>query len=379
MLTLVGLEPNKNREVIEDFFSMADIQINGNRPWDIQVHHEKFYSEVLSKLSLGMGESYMEGYWDCPQLDTLFYKLLRAGGETKIKNWSIYLQVVKAKTLNLQDRNRSKQVAHVHYNLGNDLYQLMLDPYMQYTCAYYEKAETLNQAQENKLDLICRKLQLKPGEKVLELGCGWGGFAKYAAEKYGVEVEGYNISSEQVKWAREWTKNLPVKIHLSDYRDAKGVFDKVVSVGLCEHVGHKNYSSLMEIAAKCLKDEGLFLLHTIGSNTTKFTTDAWLDKYIFPGSSLPSIAQLIQPSEANFVMEDWHNFGIYYDKTLMHWFQNFENNVEQLDPLKYDQKFFRMWKYYLLCCAGSFRSRKNQLWQIVFSKGGLSNGYQSVR
>jgi cyclopropane-fatty-acyl-phospholipid synthase len=266
----------------------------------------------------------------------------------------------------------------VHYDLGNDFYSDMLDKRMQYTCAYWKNAKSLDEAQEHKLDLICKKLQLKKGDTVLELGCGWGGFARYASEKYGCKVTGYNISKEQVRFAREYCKGLPVEIIEADYRDAKGLFDKVVSIGLCEHVGYKNYRNLMQVAHKCLKNKGLFLLHTIGRNTSLKSLEPWMNKYIFPNAMLPSVKQLSIASEGLFLLEDWHNFGRDYDKTLMAWNENFEKNWSK-HKSKYGDRFYRMWKYYLLLCAGAFRADYNRLWQIVFSKGGLPGKYDSVR
>jgi cyclopropane-fatty-acyl-phospholipid synthase len=254
----------------------------------------------------------------------------------------------------------------------------MLDTRMIYTCAYWTKAATLDEAQENKLELTCRKLELERGMKVLDIGCGWGGFAKYAAERFGVSVTGLTVSAEQAKSARELCRGLPVEIRLLDYRQFHGQFDRVVSLGMFEHVGYKSYRVYMEKASRYLKDNGLFLLHTIGTNISSKWNDPWIDHYIFPGSLLPSIQQIGKAIEGLFVMEDWHNFGADYDKTLMAWHQNFVNHWDDLKG-RYDEIFFRMWKYYLLSCAGAFRARKNQLWQIVLSKKGVPGGYVSLR
>jgi cyclopropane-fatty-acyl-phospholipid synthase len=254
----------------------------------------------------------------------------------------------------------------------------MLDKNMQYTCAYWEGANTLDQAQENKLELVCRKLYLKKGESVLELGSGWGYLAKYMAEKYGCRVTAYNVSSEQVKHSRKINKGLPVKIEHKDYRLAEGQFDKVVSVGLAEHVGPKNYRAMMETANRCLRDNSLFLLHSIGRDVSGTSIDPWIDKYIFPNAVLPSPKQLTAAAESLFVIEDWHNFGPDYDRTLMAWYDNFQKSWPGFQD-RFGERFGRMWSYYLLCCAGSFRARHNQLWQIVLSKDGYPGGYKSKR
>ena len=355
------------------------ITIDGPAATDIQVHDERFYSRVLSGGALAFGESYVDGWWDVAALDECVALILRNRGDVAVVPFSTQVQILKSKVLNMQNRSRARRVVEDHYDLSNELYSLMLDRYMQYTCAYYPKASNLDEAQEHKLDQICRKLELKSGDRVLELGCGFGGFAKFAAERYGCHVTGYNISKEQLAWARNWTKGLPVTFIERDYRDAHGEFDKVVSVGLCEHVGYKNYRTLMEVANRSLKNGGLFLLHCIGGNEARVTTDPWLEKYIFPGSVMPSADQLANAYQGLFVMEDWHNFGVDYDKTCVAWYENFNRNWDKIKKLGYDERFYRLWKYYLLMCAGSFRARKNQNWEIVFSKGIYEGGYRAYR
>jgi len=287
-------------------------------------------------------------------------------------------EFLKAKMVNLQTPSRAFKVGEQHYDVGNDLYAAMLDKRLVYTCGYWKAAQTLDEAQEAKLDLVCRKLGLKAGQRVLDIGCGWGSFAKFAAEKYGVHVVGVTISKEQIALGQKLCEGLPVELRFQDYRDVNEQFDHIVSLGMFEHVGIKNYRTYMEVAARCLKDDGLLLLHTIGNNTSNTAGDAWISKYIFPNSILPSAAQITKAYEDIFVMEDWHNFGAYYDLTLMAWFQNIDRAWPQLKD-KYNDRFYRMWKYYLLSCAGSFRARRIQLWQIVLSKKGVPGGYQPIR
>lgn len=368
---------------LTDLLAKADVRINGDRPWDVKVHNPALFRRIMSAGTLGAGESYMDGWWDCEQLDVLFDKVMAAGLEHKLKfNLPLAIDLVSALLFNRQTKSRSKTVAEQHYNLGNDFYADMLDPYMQYTCAYWRKdgkeATSLAEAQENKLDLVCRKLGLKPGMTVLELGCGWGGFARFAAERYGAHVTAYNISTEQVAYGRERTKGLPVDIRLQDYREATGTYDRVVSIGMCEHVGYRNYRTFFQTIHRCLKDGGLALVHTIGGLRSVTSIEPWLGKYIFPGAMLPSIAQLSRAMEGLFVVEDWHNFGPDYDKTLMAWHENFVRNWPKHRGA-YGDRFYRMWVYYLTVCAGSFRARKNQLWQIVLSKGVVPGVYAAVR
>jgi len=256
----------------------------------------------------------------------------------------------------------------------------MLDKRMIYTCGFWKDAKNLDEAQEHKLDLICRKLQLKAGDRVLDIGCGWGGFAKFAAEKYGVSVVGVTISKEQVALAQENCKGLDVEIRLMDYRampQKLGQFDKVVSIGMFEHVGPKNYRAYMRAAEQCLKDDGLFLLHTIGRSGQIAGADPWIDKYIFPNGILPSMHDIVHASRSLFTIEDWHNFGADYDKTLMAWCANFEKAWPQLEPA-YGPRFRFRFRYYLLSCAAAFRARDIHLWQIVLTKK-ILGGYPSVR
>jgi len=346
---------------------------------DYLVKNEKLYARVFSSGSLGLGEAYMDGWWDAPRLDDFFDKLLSSGiDKTAKKNPSLIMAVLWSKILNPQSKRRAFKIAKAHYDIGNDLFERMLDKRLTYTCGYWKDGKTLDEAQEAKLDLICQKLKLKSGMKVLDIGSGWGSFLNYASKKYGVKAVGVTVSKEQVELAKKMSKGLDVETKLADYRNISGKYDRVVSVGMIEHVGSKNYKTFMKTVDRVLKDDGIFLLHTIGKNTSTPYIDPWIAKYIFPNSSLPSIKQLAKAMEGLFVMEDWHNFGVYYDKTLMAWYENFKNSWNEIKD-NYDERFYRMWEYYLLSCAGSFRSRRNQLWQIVLTKNGLRGGYQSIR
>ncbi len=370
---------SKTNTAIIKAFSQASIEVNGANPWDIQVRDERFYKRMLSQGTLGIGEAYMDGWWDAKNVDQFVHKALLADLQKKIE-WTpgVIWSTLRGVLLNAQSRTGSKKVAKEHYDLSAELYMSFLDPYNQYTCGYFKDTTDLNEAQEKKLKLICDKLQLKPSDKVLDIGCGWGGFSKYAARHYGCSVTGITISQEQFRFATDFTKDLPVKIQMLDYRDLNGSYDKILCCGMMEHVGYKNYRKLMQAAHRSLKDDGLFLLHTIGNNRSVKIIEPWMDKYIFPGAMLASITQIGRAIEGLFVMEDWHNFGSYYDATLMAWYENFKNNWPTIKHM-YDERFYRMWSYYLLSCAGLFRARKAQLWQIVLSKNGVVNGYQSVR
>jgi len=356
--------------IIQKLLESADIEVNGTDPWDIQVHDNRFYNRVMREVELGLGESYMDGWWDCQAIDQFVNRALRARLDLQIKgNWKILLHVLRSKFLNLQTSARAFEVGEKHYDLGNELYQAMLDKRLNYTSAYWRDASNLDDAQEAKLDLVCQKIGLQPGMTVLELGCGWGSFAKYAAEKYGVKVLGVTVSAEQVELGMDLCQGLPVELRLQDYREVEGNYDRVISIGVMEHVGYKNYRTYMEVVDRTLKPDGIGFFHTIGSNTSKRIVNPWTEKYIFPNGMLPSIAQLAFAMEGLFVIEDWHNFGPDYDPTLMAWHANFEEAWPALRN-QYDERFHRMWRYYLLSAAGGFRSRQTQLWQVVFSRIG---------
>lgn len=261
------------------------------------------------------------------------------------------------------------------------MFESFLDPSMNYSCGYWKDAKNLAEAQQNKMKLIGEKLKLKRGMKVLDIGCGWGGLCKYLAENYGVSVVGCTISVEQAKIARKVCANLPVEIRLVDYRDLDEKFDRVVSVGMFEHVGTSNYKTFFKVVHRCLEDDGYFLLHTIGvSHSWVPLIESWFHKYIFPNGILPYHTEILQTMLGLFIHEDWHNLGINYNYTLNAWMENFKRNWPKLKKEKnLDDRFYRMWMYYLSISAAGFRSRRYQVWQVVMSKYGVSTEYESVR
>lgn len=364
----------------------ANITINGSNPWDVQVHDEQLYKRILHQGSLGLGEAYMDKWWDCAHIDEFIYRILSCQVYNKIQLMGMNalrlmiekFNVVDLLFINQQTKKRSLVVGREHYDMGNTLYQAMLDKRMVYTCGYWHNASNLDEAQEAKLKLVCDKIYLKPKQRILDIGCGWGSFAKYAAEEYEAEVVGITISEEQAKLGREMCEGLPVDIRLQDYRDVDESFDHLISLGMFEHVGYKNYDTYFKVASNCLKDDGLFLLHTIGNRVPVTKSDPWIGKYVFPNSMIPSLSQVVISAEKYFVVEDVHNFGSDYDKTLMAWFKQFDESWQQFDG-QYNERFYRLWKYYLLSCAGTFRSRELQLFQLVLSKKGVKGGYQSIR
>jgi len=372
--------PSKLKNSVAEILRQADVIVDGDRPWDVRVKNDRAYLKLLGGGSLGLGESYMAGDWECDRIDIAVDKIYRANLAQYItRNPRFILQAASAKLKNYGSKKEAFQVGEQHYDLGNDLYKAMLDSRMIYSCAYWKNAKNLEEAQEAKLDLICKKLHLKPGMTMLDIGGGWGGLAKFAAEKYGVTCTIVSVSKEQMKLAAELCKGLPVECKVQDYRDVTGLYDRVVSVGMFEHVSPKYYRTYMEVVKRCLKDDGLSLLHTIASKITDLNVDPWVHKYIFPNSVLPSLKLIAESSEKLFIIEDVHNFGPDYDTTLMAWYENFEKSWKGPLAEKYGETFYRMWRLYLLMCAGSFRSSELELYQVVLAPIGRTGTYQAVR
>jgi cyclopropane-fatty-acyl-phospholipid synthase len=367
---LSSLDPRRAQDVCRELLASAGITVNGDKPWDVQIHDERVWTRLLRDGTLGAGESYEEGWWDVPALDQFIDRVMRIRfGETLRENWTLVAHALRARILNLQSITRSFDNGQQHYDIGNDLYAAMLGGRLLYTCAYWKDATTLDEAQDAKLDLVCRKVGLQPGMRVLDLGCGWGGFAAFAAERYKVSVTGFTVAQEQVKWAREHYAHLPVDIRLDDYRNATGTYDAVVSIGLMEHVGWKNYRHYMELVDRLLAPNGAAFIHTIAANRPRSHIEPWFDKYIFPNAVLPTLARLTVAMEDIFVAEDIHNIGEDYDRTLMEWWRQFDAAWPRLRAT-YGDAFYRRWKYYLLACAGAFRARSQQLYQILMTRPG---------
>lgn len=358
------------------------VTLDGPNPWDIKVRDKIFARRILAHGSLGVGESYMDGQWDSEQLDETLFRVVRAEADRRLPAAKVMLAGLQAKIVNRQTPRRSFKVGERHYDIGDDLYERMLDPRMIYSCGYWREAQTLEAAQEAKLDLICRKLGLRPGMQVLDIGCGWGGAAQFAAERYGVSVTGVTVSKNQAATARERCKGLPVEILLQDYRDFAasfdGSFDRIYSIGMFEHVGARNYRRYFSTARRLLKPDGLFLLHTIGQNTTQAANDPWIERYIFPNSLIPSITQIAKALEGTFIVEDWHGFGPYYDRTLMVWHERFNASWPAIAD-RYGERFRRMWNFWLSASAAYFRARREQLWQVLLSPHGVVGGCTEVR
>jgi cyclopropane-fatty-acyl-phospholipid synthase len=357
----------------------AGISVNGSNPWDIQIHNEAFWTRLFAQGSLGLGEAYMDGWWDADDLAEFFNRVLRADINRALRlTPNLLWQVTQAKLLNMQTIARSRRVAEMHYS-ETDAYKASLDKRMTGSCGYWpEGVSNVDEAQEAKLDLVCRKIGLKAGQKVWDIGCGWGAFMGFAAEKYGAHCVGVTVSPDQAAYGRERYKDLPIEFQVKDYRQFEGKTDHIVSMGMFEHVGHRNFRTYFEKARQVIKDDGLFMLHTIGQHYTSETIEPWIEKYIFPGGVIPSMAQIGKAIDGLWTVVDTHNIGPHYDKTLVAWYENFERNWSKRNTPE-GERFYRMWKYYLLCCAGGFRAKVLQVWQFVLSPTGVPDGYRFAR
>jgi cyclopropane-fatty-acyl-phospholipid synthase len=371
------------RDRVAGLLATAGVHLDGGGECDPVIHDQRFHARVLAQGSLGLGESWMDGWWDVPSLDGLLARLLQARLDERVHGVADMADGLRARLLNLQVERRSGEVGRRHYDLGNEFYAAMLGRRLVYSCGYWRDAQDLDAAQEAKLDLVCRKLRLRPGMRVLDVGCGWGEALQFAAERYGVRGVGVTISAEQAAHARELCAGLPIEIRLQDYRHIEPhAFDRVLSIGMFEHVGVRNYGTFFEVVRRSLdpaaEHGGLALLHSIGSNTSTRHTDPWIARYIFPNSMIPSAAQIATALEGRFVVEDWHGFGPDYDRTLQAWRANVEAAWERLPP-RYDARFRRMWQFYLAASMASFRVRRNQLWQLLLSPRGVPGGLPEVR
>ncbi|QDA57433.1 cyclopropane fatty acyl phospholipid synthase [Thermomonas aquatica] len=369
------------RQWVAGLLGRADIRIGGERPWDMRLHDAAALDRALAEGNLGLGEAYMAGAWDCDRLDMLFDRLLRAHLDREVHPARLAWRALQARLFNRQTRRRAWQVGRAHYDLGNAFYAAMLDPRMTYSCGWWQDgASDLAHAQEAKLDLACRKLGLRPGMRLLDIGCGWGSLMGYAAEHYGVRCIGVTVSREQVGYAQARYAGLPLEFRLQDYRELDadalgGPVDRIASIGMFEHVGRRNHRAFMQVARRCLADDGLFLLHSIGKNRRASTLDPWTERHIFPNGDLPSLGQVGDALDGLFVCEDLHDFGADYDPTLMAWHANFEAAWPRFAG-ELGETFRRKWRYYLLSCAGAFRARELQLWQWVLSKEGVRGGWR---
>ncbi len=357
------------------------IQFSGDGDLAIRVKRPRFYKRAALQGSLGFGESYADGDWECDHLDKIVAHILRNSvGIGALPHLFLYL---RSALFNMQTVVRAKRVAMQHYDITTNVFEWMLDPYLQYTCGYWPGANTLELAQTQKMDLVIKKLGLEAGDHLLDIGCGWGGLARYASERYGIKTYGLSISHSQLEYAAQLCEGLDCEFRYGDYRHLEEIypqqFDAISIIGVTEHIGYKNYRSLYQVMRDRLKEDGLVLQHCITDMKSKKHTEPFTDKYIFPGGVVPSVAQLSEAMDSSFVLEDLHNFGADYDLTLMAWHRNLSSVKSKIiNQPGLDERFYRVWEYYLLSCAALFRVRKAQLMQWVLSPKGVEDGYSRI-
>jgi len=366
--------------------------VDGLNQWDPQVRDDDFFGMVAGDGMLGLGNAYVKGYWECEDLFEFFCRAIRGGLLEFMADSPVMKALMTAyRTTNRQSQTQAKKNVVAHYDRGNDLFEAFLGKTMAYTCAVWdnpldlEEGETLDEAQERKLDRICQKLHLESGMRVLDIGCGWGPFMRYVAGHFEVEVVGITLSAEQIAYIEKrnggfkHSGSLPIKAVLADFRtfDA-GKFDRVLSIGMFEHVGRKNHEEYFKAVDRCLESDGLSLIHCFGKSDPRVPLiDPWTEKHIFPGMELPTVVDITTAMEGAFNLLDLEEMGQHYPKTLLAWSANFDCNWEQISH--YGEEFRRMWRYYLLSCAAVFHVRKVLLWQVVFARKEDGQLYEPVR
>lgn len=366
------------KSLVSKAFAKVDIQIHGSRPWDLKVNDERFYMKLLIKGPLGFGEAFVDDWIECDRFDECLTRILKLESKNHpVMMWSW----LRAYFTDLSSKKRGKIGSAIHYNFEKLIYEKMLDKAMTYSIGYWGENDDLERAQEKKLDLICRKLHLEPGMRVLDIGCGWGSFAQYATRMYNVSVVGINIAEKQIELAQQKYSHLPIEFRVQDYRDLKGNFDRIVSIGMAEHVGLKNYKRYLKIIRDCLKDEGLCLIE-ISTNTAMGSLaramDPWFMRYFFPTAWLPTLCQFTCAADGLLLLEDLHNITENSEKTFLAWWDNLNKNWASLQN-EIDHRTYLMFKYYLLSSVGAFRGGVARYWQLVFSKGDLPHEYRCAR
>lgn len=358
-------------------FERAGITIGGHAAHDLRVLDPSFFRRIAMNPAYELGQTYVDGLWECDAIDRMMTKLLAAGvGQSFEHGRQFFVRSLVAKAHNLQSRLRAKIVIDRHYDLGDELFAAMLDESMAYTCAIFETPETsLADAQQAKMRVLCNKLELASGETFLDIGCGWGGLLDHAARVNGARVTGITISKNQHATATERVRHHPgASVRLMDYRDLPKQgerYAKVAAVEMIEAVGPKNYETFFRSVHDVMEPGGRFVLQCFISHRSVYVCNEWFDRHIFPNGVSPSLAFLSRASESTFgapsVIED---IGLHYDPTLMAWNDNFEAAYPSLVRYGYDERFRRMWRFYLTSLAGVFRAKHLRCYQIVYEKPG---------
>ena len=365
----------------------AGTQVFGT-PGDVNgtlvVHRERFFARAVATGDIGIGEAYMDGDWDSPDLVALIRVMLRnlrivedGGGMVRLAT-----RAVNAMARRLRDNSLTGSRAHIrrHYDLGNDFFRLFLDANLVYSCGFFNSPDdSLEAAQEQKFDRICRKLALEPGDRVLEIGSGWGGFAVWMATRHGCHVTTTTISDAQYRHAREWASRIGdagsrINVVLKDYRELTGRFDKIVSIEMFEAVGLKHYDDYFGTVDRLLEPDGAMLLQTITLDEQWFREyrrrPDWIETYIFPGGQLASVAEIIKSLSRATAMSVYHaeNIGTHYARTIHLWRERFHHHLDRVRGLGFDERFVRMWDLYLAYCEAVFLERHAGDFQLLLTK-----------
>jgi cyclopropane-fatty-acyl-phospholipid synthase len=356
------------RVIVEKAFASAGVAINGQNPCDISVKDDRFYRAVLQKGSLGLGESYMDGWWSCDDLEEMASRMIGSGLYKFSLRMPIYLLPnLRDNVFNQQSKEMSLRVADRHYAMGNEMFFGFLGKHKNYSCGYYSGTGDLDEAQRLKLDKVCKLLDLQPGDRLLDIGGGWCEFARYAATHYGCEVVSINITDEQIAFAREYCKGASVEVRKCDYRDITGRFNKIAVLAMLTHVGRKNYRKFLEIAHGALEPHGTLLIESVGGHKSHSNCEAWIDKYIFPGGVVPCLSQIDAAASGLFQRTVTDEFGSSYVLTLRAWHRNLIQAWSAHEG-RYGERVRRMFEYFFLTTAGSFRARYLLHWHILLKK-----------
>ena len=373
---------------VRDLFSQVEIEVNGSNPWDPQVHNPAAYNMMVSRGSVGLGETYMHGYWDCEQLDQFFARVTSVDLRKLIPvNFPTVSLAVGAYLKNRQLPKAAWEVGRMHYDLPDEVWEATLDSAMTGSCAYYRNpTDTLEEAQLNKCRMTLDKVGLKSGHSLLDIGVGWAAFSGLAAQEYGAHPIGITVSEGQKAYIhKRYGEAIDVRVNPWQETELREPVDCIVSAEMFEHVGSDNYRSFFEFCRRSIKEDGLMNLHTIVRHTPSKHIDPWMDKYIYPGGCIPTLGQITTAVHGLFHVVDVHDIGGHYPATLRAWMDNFRRNWDSVKSLGSarlgmdPEVFCRMWLYHYMASAGGFMSSRISVHQIVLSPNGVPGRYQSIR
>lgn len=364
--------------LVRSILESAGIQANGTETWDPRINDQRFWNRVAMDGMLGLGDSYVDRWWDSDDIPEFFNRAIRG----RLLVWTsrshhAILKRIRDWAFNPQNPRRAVANVKAHYTERDELVLGMLGPWNAYSCAFFEDpehpAEGLAVAEARKLELICRKLSLNSSDRFLDIGCGWGSLLGYAQKHYGVKGDGITPAPNQAAFV---SRTYGLTVYERDYRRIDTHYDRIASVGMYEHVGPKNARTYMETVNRSLNKNGLFLLHFFGRPSADIPLlDTWTDRYIFPGAYLPTSAETHAAAEGLLEIVHQDEWGRHYDPTLCAWERNFEEYAVREGLKERNQALYRMWRYYLLSAAGAFRSGDIALWQMVFKKRGSRRVY----